>query len=771
MKFKKIDERKDIPFKAKETLQALGGTMEEFVDFVSDKVENEGKEMDFYQNGKIAYAYFQEEDTIYVHITDDSPDPTLDGESKVDKKDKSNVGTSHLFTKGLMVFLLILSSFLPNSAYAAGYFSGSMQEDSTVYTGLSKAKFTTPTGSKVIPGFLNTVKSKVYQDTAFTFGDPNRIQNQPSVNLESLPDGANEDLVIAILAYRQKFNLSEIASSTGINVTQRQLDEATQLAIWIHASSVQVNYQIDANSITDTAVRSLATEITTWATQQANTLTEGDTMGNFLFPLYKPTLDASKAKMNKAGEYVEYGPYTVTGQKSAQFVYGVLGGVLIDSSKKQLKQVTASQQFYARFPASYTGDKAIRLKGRQLEYSLNYGQGRLWLDKAAKPVELQFTVGASTGTNGLIQVTAKDSLTNKPVQGVEVEISTSSPLTTVQTDDVGTGEYNASIGKYTLKFTVPEGYMTPPDQEVEVGFAGDIQQINLSLSWSKAVVNFHAVNAQSLAPAGSSEAFIYDSTGKAVKRVALNKGKVSGVVLPEGDYNFVQYKTSDGYAINIGTPFKAVAGKVSDISITQDPNVLPTTITIEGASSDDTWVYTLSSENKVLFKMNGKNALSVPLPSGKYSVMAQKSDGTVTAGPLNFSTVLNGKTDVTLKQEKGTENVTFTLVDTNKKKPIPNVVLGVFDENHNLLTYKTASEKGVVTFENLSKYSIYYVNVLAAPDSVSGYFANGNRFLAQTRDYQLELYSLAEIQKVTKIDTLYRVPNVTYGGTSYDYPK
>lgn len=769
MQFVEVTRRHDIPFEPKVTKKFTGGSFEEFVEYISNKINEEEKEMLFYQDNILAYAYSEEEDTVYFYLRNEEPESPSENDSKKEK-DKHDVKKSHLFTNGLLIFMLILSSFLPNVASAAGYFSGSMTEDPTAYTSLAKAKFSTPTGAISVPGFLSIVKSKVYEDTAFTYMDPNRIKSQPSVNLESLPDGVNESLVTALLSYRQKFSLNDIATDTGIRATQRQLDEATQLAIWINASSVQVNYQIDPNSINDTVVRSLATEINTWATQQVSSLTEGVAMGSYLFPSYKPTLDASKAKVNKSGEFVEYGPYTVTGQKAAKFAYGVLGGVLLDSSKVELKEVTANQQFYVKFPVAYTGDKSIRLAGQEFEYSLNYGQNRLWLDKAPKPVEVSFSVGGSTGTNGMIQVMAKDSLTGKAVQGVDVEVSTSSPLTTIQTDDTGAGQYTAAIGTYKLKFNVPEGYMTPPDQEVTIGFAGDIQNINLGLNWSKAVVNFYSVDAQTLSPTGDSEAFIYDSTGKAVKRIAISKGKVSGVVLAEGDYTLVQYKTLDGYGINTGTPFKAVAGKVSDVTITQDPNVLPTTIAIEGASASDSWVYTLSTESKVLFKLNGANSITVPLPSGKYSVMAHKSDGTVVTAPLNFTTVLNGKTDVALKQEKGTETINFTILDTKKEQPIPNVVIGLFDENHNLITHKTASDKGVVTFENLTKYSIYYINVVAAPDTVSGYFANGNRFLGQTKDYSLHLYSLAEIQEVTKVDTLYRIPNVTYVGSSYVYP-
>ena len=768
MEFRPITRHASVAVEAKEILQVTGCTYQEFIDYLVDtKVDTELKEMDFYQDDDIAYGYFEEEDKVYLFIKNH-----YKNEEEVEKKskEKPDLKKSTLFTNTLIALMLFLSSLLPNIATAAGYFNGSMVESSTTYTGLSSARFNTPTGAKTIPGHLNVVQSEQYQDIAFSFINPNRIGNQASVTMESLPDGANEDLLTAILAYRQKFSLANIVKSTGIQVTQRQVDEATQLALWIQAGKLQVNYQIDTNSISDSAVRTLATEITTWATQQVTSLPENMTMGNYLFPMYEPKIDASKAKVTKSGNNVEYGPYSITGQTGMKFQYGVLGGIIVDESKKKITQLTSNQNFYLQFPQTYTGQKAARFIGDQMEYSLNYGKDRLWLDRAPKEFELQFAVGGSNGNNGMIQVNATDAVTGEPVADVAVKVSTTSPLTTLHTNASGTTAYTTATGTYYLEFTAPDGYISPEAKEVTVGFAGDVQTINLKLNWSKAVVNFYSVDSQSLSPTGDSEAFIYNSEGKAVKRVALKDGKVLGITLPEGDYRFVQYKSSGGYAVNVGTEFTAKGGEVTDVSIAQDPNAYPTVITIDNAATTDSWVYTISTDDKVLFRLNSSNTLTIPLPQGKYTVMAQKSDGTASTVSNTFTTVLNGSTEVVLEQEIGTETVTFTLVDTKVEKPIPNVVLGLFDEDHNLITYKTASAEGVVTFENVKKYSVYYVNVLAAPSTVSGYSADGNRFLGYTRDYTIHLYSLAEIQEVTKVDTLYRVPNVTYMDTGYVYP-
>lgn len=659
----------------------------------------------------------------------------------------------------------------PHNLADAATFSGSVKEDPIQYTGLSNAKFNTPSGAITNPGYLSVAQSSYYSTSAYSLDKPQRIRDITTTSPQALPKGANEQLLTAMISYGKKFTLDEIAASTGIRVNERQLKEATQLAIWIHASSFQVDYQIDVNSVTDTAVRSLATEINTWASKQVSEVNSYDKVTKHIFPTFEPKLKTENATIDKTDTHVDYGPYSVDGQVGAKFTYQSTGGILLDASKKEVESVTSSQTFYVRYPATYNGDKIVGLIGNQTEYSMHYAGERLWLHQENKQSVVRFSLGGHTSNNGIIQITATDAVTNKPVKDLQVEVNTTSPVGVMQTNEKGTDRFDGSTGKYTLKFKAPQGYLTPEPMEVEIGFVGDIQIVNIKLQWSKAVVNFSAVDGQTLAPAGDSEALIYDKSGKAVKRIALNGGKAYGIALEEGDYNLVQYKSSNGYAINVGTPFTVKSGGVVDVTVVQDAGAMPTTFNIKGASNNTTWVYTISKGPKVLFKMNGAESLSIPLPVGEYNVKAVRTDGTSSTQVMNFKTALNSATMVDLKQSVGTETVNFNIVDANKKEPIPNVVLGLFDENHNLLQYQTADEKGGVTFSNVEKFSIFYVNVVAAPESVSGYSANGNRFMGDTRTFNLELYSAKEIKEITDVDTLYRVPNVTYTGVPYTYPE
>jgi hypothetical protein len=69
----------------------------------------------------------------------------------------------------------------------------------------------------------------------------------------------------------------------------------------------------------------------------------------------------------------------------------------------------------------------------------------------------------------------------------------------------------------------------------------------------------------------------------------------------------------------------------------------------------------------------------------------------------------------------------------------------------------------------LRRYDPYYINVVAAPPTVSGYSASGNKFLAVPSHHEIALYSTTELNRVTQLDAIYRLPNVTYVG-NYVYP-
>lgn len=766
-----VENASPIPneFSAKDFVELKGcKSQEEFVEFVVE-LWGEGEGLTLYHDDEICYVYVASQSLLYYSKN------KLDSNQQADppKQDGGNskVNGSNIFFTSLLILVLFITSMPLQSASAAGYFSGSMREDPTVYPGISSSTFYVSGEKESFGTNLSIVESEDYTATAYSFADPRGIAEQSSVVLNSLPRSANEAYLISILAFSNKFTTAEISKKVGIQATDAQVKSATQLAIWTYASSLQLSYQIDVNSVNDATVRSLATAISTWSTDQVKALPSNKTMSDYLFPFYEPALSTTQAKMTRDEAFATFGPYTITGQSGANYVPSISGGSIVDSSGKSLSKVVSGQQFFVRYPATYAGDQVVNFVGNQYRYSLNYGKDRVWIDKAPEEVEVKFQLNSAVGAKGMIEINTVDAITKQPIPGVSVQISNSSPITTVTTNEVGQVQYSGDVGDYTLDLMVPKGYIPPTPKEVKISFSGDVQVVNILIGWSQAVVNFHAVDAQTLAPAGNSEAFIYDSDNNPVKRIAIKNGVVSGVSLDAGTYNLVQYKTSDSYGINTGTSFEAVAGTITDVSITQVPQVQPTIITIPNAASTDIWVYTFSSEKSTLFQIKGYDSLSLNFPLGEYTVRAQKDDGSVMTPTVSFKPTASSTTKVELEQEVGTETLTFKLADTVKGEAIPSVVLGLFDEAHNLLNYTTADSSGLATFKNVKKLKVYYVNVLAAPPEVSGYSADGNRLLGSTRTITLHLYSLAEVQEKTTSDTIYRVANVSYSGTSYDYPK
>lgn len=756
-------------FSAEEFAELRGcRSAEQFVDFVTE-LWSEGEGLSVYFDDSICYVFVPSQKLLYYGRIEPPTDKPED-KTKSDPEGKKVKG-SNVFLTSLLALFVLLYSLPLQYANAAGYFSGSMKEDSTVYPGISTVDFYVSGEKSSLNTRLSTVESDEYTTTAYTFGDPRSIQDQSSVSLTSLPRSVNEGYLFSLLSFPQKFTTADVNKTFGIQATDAQVKAATQLSVWTYASSLQLSYQIDVNSVNDTTVRALSTAINGWASDQVKALPATKKMADYLFPFYDPKLDTSKAKMNRTDTTATFGPYTITGQSGTVYTANVPGGAIVDSTAKAMTQVTSGQQFFVSYPTTYTGSQEVSFKGVQYRYSVDYGKDRVWIDRAPEDVEVKFQLNSASGSKGMIQITTTDAITNQPLAGVSVQISNSSPITTLTTDAQGKAQFSGDVGDYTLSFTTAQGYIAPDPKSVTISFSGDVQVVNIPVAWSQAIANFHAVDAQTLAPAGSSEAFIYDSTGKPVKRIAIKDGVVNGITLPAGSYNLVQYKSSGSYGLNTGTPFEVTAGKVTDVTITQVPNVQPTTVTVANAASTDVWVYTFSLNQKTIFQIKSYNSIVLNFPSGSYSVRAQKDDGSATTPDKNFSPTVATPTSVSLDQEIGTETVTFNLVDTIKEQAIPNVVLGLFDEKHNLITYQTADVNGVVTFKNVKKYSIYFVNVLAAPSDVSGYSADGNRFLGASKTFKLHLYSLAEIQQKTSTDTIYRVANVSYSGATYTYPK
>lgn len=742
----------------------------EFIDF-ADSLWNKGSQMIVYHDDSFCYAYLEDsKELYYCYLSKEQ----LEDESKSSDQEKAkirDINKSGYFS-GLLAVLMTISLLFPAGIpKAAGYVSGEITNDTTQYPGLSSVQFYVGGDKRQIPVKLGSVKTENYETTGYTFGDPRVASNQESISLESLAEGANEDFIFFLLSYSQMFSPAEITKTTGLQVTDKQVKAATQVAVWTYASTVQLDYQVDVNSVTDPTVRSLATSITSWANGQLKNLSVDGTAAEQLFPVLDPQLQTSNASMKKTDAQVSFGPYTIEGQAGVNYIPTIEGGILNNSAGKKIDSVTSGQQFFVVYPATYGGNQLVQFTAKQFEYSLAYGNNRVWIDKQPKEAELKFQLNAAVGSKGTIELNITDKLTGEKVPSVGVVFSNSSPIDTITSDSNGKIQFNGEVGEYTLSFSVPGKYLKPEDLTTKIGFAGDIKILNIELGLSEGVTNFYAVDSQTLAPAGDSEAFIYDSNNKPVKRIALKGGVAKGIALPVGTYTLVQYKTSNGYAVNTGVQFESTAGNISDISVPQLANVKATKITIADADTDKAWIYTVSMDQKTLFQMKSYNVLTLSLPQGEYTVTAKKEDGSASTESKKFFPVGSSDTLVVIEQEIGTETLNLTYLDTVENKPIPGVTVGLMDENHVLITSKTTGDDGKVSFQNVTKFKIYFLNVLAAPPEVSGYSADGNRLLGSTKDISLHLYSLEEVQAITKQDTIFRVANVSYSGSGYQYPK
>lgn len=112
MEFKSIPPRKDLPYDASKTLQNVEGTLEEFAQFISKFANEEGKEIVFYRENGDAYAYIEEDSTLYLFVSNESL--TANKQQFHDTgKVQEVIDKSKLFMNSLIVFFVVLASCLP----------------------------------------------------------------------------------------------------------------------------------------------------------------------------------------------------------------------------------------------------------------------------------------------------------------------------------------------------------------------------------------------------------------------------------------------------------------------------------------------------------------------------------------------------------------------------------------------------------------------------------------------------------------------------------
>lgn len=691
-----------------------------------------------------------------------------DGEEIKTHKKKTDTNTltkSRTFISLIISFILTLSSI----NITQGAVNGKMEDNPKIYNSFQNVQFKTPTGVVNMPTYMTNIISKKYNEQAYSFNDPRKLVKGMTLGSDGLDKKINQDMVTGILLYPKIHSLPSIQQSTGLNVTEDQVVEAVQLSLWKQSNLAYNEFQVIETSISDSNVRTLSSAIDTWSSTQISTKPVNATLVNYILPAPKPVIEATSAIKETKDLYTIFGPYTVKSSPKMEMSVKAESGEIVDTSGNIRESIITGETFYVKYPSTFSGSSIISLDGMATHYTLAFNHGRVWLHKDFKPVVLEFNVSTAIGANGTLNANLTDVLTNMPIEGIQIDIKNSTTsITSILTDALGNISYQLPPGEYFLKINLSNDYNSLEDIPVKVNFIGDIQNINIKASRSEGIVNLYAVDATTLGSSGYAEAYVYQDNIP-VKRLAFNNGECLGIMLPAGEYSSVIYKTTGDYSISDIVYFTVVAGQQLNVNILLNPNAVQTTLTLDDKKNSENWKMSFYKDSNFLFFLNTNGNVTIPFKNGAYQVIAETPNKSIKLSAFDFN-IANIDSNITIPVEFGTDIVTLNFKDTILLEPIPFVVVGLFDEEHNLLQYKIADDNGTVVFDDIISFNVYFVNILAATNDVSGYSSNGNRFLGGNKEYDIVLYSTSEINSITSVDTIYHIPNVTYTG-NYTYPE
>ena len=683
--------------------------------------------------------------------------------------------------KQYVIFYLVFIIVILSVSYNYGFIlnvtanAGTMNNWTRTLPQLEQVLFQTSTGGVYVNPLLTTVYGRDFETTAFTLDDPRPLDGNILIRSQALDARINTRLLSAVLVYSELFSLQQIMQQTGLVLTQDQVLAATQLAVWRLALASNPSFQIQEASIADANVRSLATSIISWATTQTNVIASNQNILLALAPPPQPQIDSSQSVMQTDGVTVTFGPYVVHSVLPIEMAVSAShDGIIINQAGTIIGSVVSNQPFFIQVPITQTGIVEVSLASTHIVREFQHYRSRVWLSQRKTPQELRFTVSTTPGSSGTLLVNITDTLTNMPLQNISINIlHNNSIIYTGYTNLHGVFAQELPIADYTLQVISPQGYLEVLPYHFSIGFIGDVQIVNIPLSRSEAIVNFFVVNEATNAAITYAEAFIYESgNNNPMRRIGFQDGSAQGLVFQPGSYTLSIYLTLGGYAISGQVPFTIDAGDILDLVIPLTPSVPLTTIRLNNDLNKNNWLFSLYRGDEYLFTVPVSNSqLEIYLPQlESYQVVAKTSDGAF--GPFfsNFNVTVTAQ-EVVIDIRQGTEIVSIQFVDIYLKEPIPNIIAGIFDENHNLVQMRTANLQGAVKFEYLEYGKPYFVNIIAAPPGVSGYSAVGNRFLGRTRNFILELYSFEHIKEYSEgQDAILRMPNITWQGPTYIYP-
>jgi hypothetical protein len=670
----------------------------------------------------------------------------------------------------LVSFLLIAVLVFYSTAIPVNANTTNLVDIPEALPALEQIVFRTATGDVTLTPLLAEAASAEYRTTAFSLANPVPLGRTVFARNQAIDSRLDNNLIAAILMYREVFTIEQIRTSSGLNVTEQQVLSAIQLALWRHALLGVNTHQIQEASVQDGVVRSLATVINTWATAQVGNRTHNTQMTDFIRPPANPRLSAQTAEMQTTQTHLVFGPYSFSSNVPIALTPRVTDGLIIDLAGNVLSGVNPGQTFFVALSADFSGTTTVILSGHSVQYRLRHSSDRVWLSQVFNPLSLSFNVGTVTGSTGSMEIFLFDDLTGLPQANTEIVIRSQGIIIhALRTGMNGRIMVDLPIGDYTLQVVSPPGFLPQDPLPFSIDFFGHLNFINLGVLRADGFVNFFAVNNSTLSSVLYAEALVYRD-GTPIRRIAFNNGEALGFQFEPGEYSLSIYATRGGYSISGLLPFTVTAGHILDMVIPLVPNTPTTRLTVGDTLGRNNWTFQIYQGNELLFSVNNNGAEDFNLlPLTEYQVIARTQCNTHVLPAFHFVVPLNDST-VVVPVLRGTESVSFQFVDTVVGEPIPNIVIGVFDEQHRLIEHKAADALGRVRFDNLVWGHIYYVNVIAAPLQVSGYSAVGNRFMATTRSFEIPLYSLEYIRLYTSVDTLWRLPNVVWNGPSYSYP-
>ena len=630
--------------------------------------------------------------------------------------------------------------------------------------------FRTSTGDLTLTPLLAEAATGDRRDLAYTLVDPRPLGRTVYSRNQAMDSRLNPNLAAAILMYDKVFTTEQIRTSTGLNITDQQVKSAIQLSLWRHALDGPRTFQIQESSIRDGDVRSLATSIITWATTQVNNRPEGTIITNFIQPPSDPRINAQNAEMQMTNNNLIFGPYSISSNVQIRLDVIFPVGFAVNMAGEIIENVGLGETFFLVVPANFGGSAEVNLVGDASEYKLIHSNNRVWLQNNPVPRTVRFNVGTAVGALGGVDISVSDRLTGMPLVNAEVTIrNNASVVTVLRTSNTGRVAYDLPMGEYTIEVTPPWGFSEREPYTFTIDYIGHVNVVNLQLARSEGYMNFFVVDSGTLANVPYAEALVYKGD-QAIRRIAFTNGEAPGFQFEPGDYVISVYSTIDNYSISGAIPFSIGAGEINDLVIPLTPNVPVTTLAIGDMMGRNNWVFQLFRGDEFLFSLNNNGTADLSLiPLEEYQIIARTNDNTHVIQMFSFAVPLYDSL-VTIPVYLGTETVSFQFVDTVVKEPIPNIIAGLFNQDHRLIEYQVADGQGKVQFNNVILGDIYFVNILGAPPSVSGYSANGNRFVGRTRTFEVQLYSLQEIQTHTSVDTIWRLPNVVWNGPNYVYP-